>query len=398
LATEVLMPQMGLTQSEGTLIRWYKSQGEAVRQGEAICEIETDKATLDVEAPSTGVLGVRLLEAGMTVPIGYRIAWLVAPGESAPGLAEPPPELEKAPRPATETSSPATPPGRSAAPPASSPAARRLARERGVDLEAVRGSGPGGRILEEDVQRAAAPEPEPERPVEPVRGGRRIELSAVRRVAARRLSTSFQNVPHFYLRVSVDATAVVDRKRRFAAQGVTYTDLFLHAVAVALARHPHVNARWDEDAIWQFDHVDLGLAVHTERGLLVPVIRDAAALKLPDLAARRRQLVERAVAGRLSPEDLEGGTFTVTNLGMHRVDSAWPVINPPQAAILAVGAISPKVMPVDGVAVVRPGVELVLAVDHRVLDGVDAAVFLDDVRLTLEGTDDALLLREGEGA
>jgi pyruvate dehydrogenase E2 component (dihydrolipoamide acetyltransferase) len=393
LATEVLMPQMGLTQTEGTLLRWYKGEGDSVRAGEAICEIETDKATVDVEAPSTGVLGSQLLAEGMTVPIGYRIAWLVAPGEAIPEPPKPSSDAPDNPVLEVQVAPAAVVADRSdLQPPPSSPAARRLARELGIAMRAVKGSGPGGRIQEEDIRRAASAE----RPAEPrPAAGRRIELSSVRRVTARRLTTSFQTVPHFYLRVLIDASALVARKQLLSQQDVTYTDLLVHAVARVLARHPRINARWDEDAIWLFDRVDIGVAVHTERGLLVPVLRDPGALSLVELAGQRQQLVERSVAGRLPPEDLEGGTFTITNLGMHRVDSAWPVINPPQAAILAVGAIAPKVMPVDGVATVRPAVELVLAVDHRVLDGVDAAAFLDDLRVTLEHADESVPDRPG---
>jgi pyruvate dehydrogenase E2 component (dihydrolipoamide acetyltransferase) len=356
LATEVVMPQMGLTQTEGTLLRWYKAEGEPVAAGEALCEIETDKATVDVEAPAGGVLGQRLLLEGGTAPIGQQIAWIVAPGETAP-------------RPSTGT------------PPASSPAARRLARELHIDLTRVQPTGPGGRIQEEDVRRAAdgAEEARPTRT-----GGRRIELNRVRQTAARRLSESFRTVPHFYLRVVVDATELVRCKQQLRSQVVTYSDLIVQASARALAKHPEINARWDEDAIWQFDHVDIGLAVHTDRGLLVPVLRNPAAPPIEELAGLRQRLVSRALNGDIGPDDLEGATFTITNLGMHRIDSAWPVINPPQAAILAVGSIAPRVIPINNSPEVRQTVELVLAVDHRVLDGVDAAAFLDGLRVELE--------------
>jgi pyruvate dehydrogenase E2 component (dihydrolipoamide acetyltransferase) len=375
------MPQMGLTQTEGTLLRWYKDEGEPVRMGEPLCEIETDKVTVDVESPATGLLGRRLLDEGNAVPIGHQIAWIVGPGEPVPAATVPEvPQLRRSPAQPGSANDELVRPSGTAVPPPSSPAARRLARELRVDLAAVQGSGPGGRILEDDVRSAAR-----SGPARPTAGeGRRIALSHPRQIAARRLTESFQAVPHFYLRLVVDASALVARKRQLEAQQVTYSDLFVHAAARALSQHLEVNARWDDGSIWQYAAIAIGLAVHTDRGLLVPVLRDPERASVPELARQRRALVERALAGKLGPRDLEGGTFTITNLGMHRVDSAWPVINPPQAAILAVGAIAPRVLAVEGTATVRPSVELVLAVDHRVLDGVEAAAFLDSLRHELE--------------
>jgi pyruvate dehydrogenase E2 component (dihydrolipoamide acetyltransferase) len=384
------MPQLGLTQTEGTLLRWYKNEGEPVLIGEPLCEIETDKVTVDLESPAAGVLGRRLLTEGGTAAIGRQIAWIVRPDEPVPAAAMPRPEVPPSTRPlapasAAQGESVLSPGAAGGAPPPSSPAARRLARELGVDLVVVRGSGPGGRILEGDIRTAATTAARP-----PTLGdGRRIELTHPRQVAARRLSESFQAVPHFYLQVVIDASALVAQKQELEPQHVTYTDLFVHAVAHALSQHPMVNARWDDGAVWQYAGIAIGLAVHTDRGLLVPVLRDPERVSVLELARLRRGLVERTLAGKLTPQDLDGCTFTITNLGMHRVDSAWPVINPPQAAILAVGAVAPRVLAVEGSAAVRPTVELVLAVDHRVMDGVEAAAFLDTLRGELERADSA---------
>lgn len=363
------MPALGLQQESGMLVAWLKAEGEPVAKGEPLMQIETDKATVEIEAPVTGVLAAVRAREGETVPVGQVMAWIVAPGEAVPGEASRPAEANGA-GPATgpaaretQRREPETPAGPPALAPAS-PLARRLARERGIEIEALAGSGPEGAVLAGDV---------------PAAQGRAGAAGTRWQLMAERVSRSWASAPHFFLLREADASALV--AWRAAAQqqnrsGVTYTDLFVKLAAVALRRHPGINAQWNEGQIVVHPEVNVGIATAVPDGLVVPVLHGADELSLRQIADRRAGLVQRAQAGRLTAQDLAGGTFTVSNLGMYGVDAFLAILNPPQAAILAVGRIAERVVAVKGQPAVRPTVMLTLSCDHRVVDGARAAEFL----------------------
>ena len=393
MAAEVVMPKLGLTMEEGTILQWVKREGDPVAAGETILQIETDKVTVDIESPVSGTLGPILSPEGATVPVGQVITHVLARGEAAPAA-------RASAAPAAESAAAAREPvsGAGAARSrnvAASPAARRVAAELGVDLATVTGSGPQGRIMEEDVRRAAeqrrakpdtaagpAVSP-PARPARPARG--------VRRITAERMTHSFTTAPHFYLSVEADAASLVKMRERLLAPieqkagvRVTVSDLLVKIVAQALEEHPEVNAVWDGADVRTLDTIDLGLAVATERGLIVPVLRDVNHKSLVQLAADRHALVEKARAGTLSLQDVEGGSLTISNLGTFAVDQFHAIINPPQSAILAVGRIKERPFAAEGQLTLRPTVFLSLSIDHRVLDGAQAAQFLGRLTALIE--------------
>jgi pyruvate dehydrogenase E2 component (dihydrolipoamide acetyltransferase) len=394
MATEVILPRLGQGMESGTIVRWLKAEGEPVRKGEPLFELDTDKVTQEVEAEASGVL-LRIEVREGEVPVGQTVAFIGAEGEELPAVrngARGPGEAEGAPPRTGERETPAE--GEApASPPAqpsdgrlkASPLARRLARERGLDLAAIRGSGPEGRIVAEDVERAGAVAAHPAAPL--AADPERRPLSNVRRAIARRLGEAWQ-VPVFQLQVSADMSrvnALVARLReRDPDVRVTVTDVLAKVCAQALMRHREVNAEFGEDAILLHPTVNVGLAVAAPQGLVVPVIRAAERRSLREIAVLRGDLVARARENRLRAEDLEGGTFTISNLGMYGVERFTAVLNPPQAAIVAVGATEERVVPLDGAAVVRPMVTLTGTFDHRAVDGAPAAAFLQTVKETLE--------------
>ncbi|MDR7492422.1 MAG: dihydrolipoamide acetyltransferase family protein [Armatimonadota bacterium] len=374
MPTVVIMPALGLAQDTGKVLRWLRAEGETVTRGEPLVEVETDKVTVEVEAPASGVLAGVRARPGDVVPVGHPVAVILAPGEPLPAdvtavatpgplrAAEPPSSPPPAPGPPAE---PPAGPGRIAA----SPLARRLARELGVDLSALRGSGPAGEITAEDVRAAAAG-----------------SAGRVWQVMVERLTRSWTTAPHFYLRRDVSAHGLVARRRRLrdTVPELTYTDLLVQQTAAALRQHPRLLARWEEGRLVASGRIHIGLAVAIPDGLVVPVLHDADALSLAEIARRRADLITRAQAGRLRPEDLRDGTFTISNLGMFDVDAFYPILNPPQAAILGVGRIADRVVAVDGRPAVRPVLSLTLSCDHRVIDGAGAARFLDTLARALE--------------
>jgi pyruvate dehydrogenase E2 component (dihydrolipoamide acetyltransferase) len=400
VATEVILPRLGQGMESGTIVRWLKSEGEPVEKGEPLFELDTDKVTQDVEAETSGVLLKIAIEEG-EVPVGQTVAFIGAEGEDVPEVAAaaaPPPQsapealsnsllqAKEEPAPAAEASGN----GRVKA----SPLARRLARERGIDLAALRGSGPEGRIVAEDVERAEAgaaavasasnsllQAPVPAGEVE------RVPLSNIRKTIARRLTEAWQ-IPVFQLQASADMTrvnALVARLReRDPDVRVTVTDVLTKVCAQALMRHREVNAEFTADAILLHPSANVGLAVAAPQGLIVPVIRNAERLSLTEIARVRADLVGRAREAKLRAEDLEGGTFTISNLGMYAVESFTAVLNPPQAAIVAVGATDDRVIPLDGETVVRPMITLTATFDHRAVDGAPAAAFLHTLKESLE--------------
>jgi pyruvate dehydrogenase E2 component (dihydrolipoamide acetyltransferase) len=390
--TEVILPRLGQGMESGTIVRWLKSEGEPVEKGEPLFELDTDKVTQEVEAEESGVL-LKIAIAEGEVPVGRTVAFIGAEGEPVPEVEEPGarhPSFGEG-EPVVEPPVPGTAP-----PPANgrikaSPLARRMARERGLDLAAIRGTGPDGRVVAEDVERveaAAAVQP-PAAARTPVPAGEveRRPHSTVRKTIAHRLTRAWE-IPVFQLQTSADMTrvnALVARLReRNLDVRVTVTDVLTKVCAAALVRHREVNAEWTDEAILLHPTANVGIAVAAPQGLVVPVIRGAERLSLAEITAVRTDLVGRARDNNLRAEDLEGGTFTISNLGMYAVERFTAVLNPPQAAIVAVGAIEDRVVPVEGETAVRPMATLVATFDHRAVDGAPAAAFLQAVKEALE--------------
>jgi pyruvate dehydrogenase E2 component (dihydrolipoamide acetyltransferase) len=420
MPTTVIMPALELAQETGKVVRWLKFPGDAVTKGEPIVEIETDKVTTEIEAPASGILQRVTAGDGEVVPVGRTIALIIAPGEAGSG-----PPVAAAPHAAGATavasptatvrasplarkiaeqhrvdlarvktssgriekadvlayveshkSSPVVGGSPSRLAPAS-PKARRLASERGLDIGSVHGSGPGGAVLAADVLSVPAPS-------EPERAGLRAPadehaVGTVWRIMAERMTASWTSAPHFYLFREVNVNRLVswrEQANKRTGARITYTDFLVKLVAAALSQHPGVNASWKDGVIARNAEINIGLAVATEDGLIVPVIHRADALSLQDIAARREEVVSRGQAGKLRPADIQGGGFTISNLGMYGVDAFNAIVNPPQAAILAVGRIADRVVAVNGRPAVRPTMLLTMSCDHRALDGARGAQFL----------------------
>jgi pyruvate dehydrogenase E2 component (dihydrolipoyllysine-residue acetyltransferase) len=419
--TNVIMPALELAQETGKVLRWMKAPGDTVQKGEPIVEIETDKVTVEVESPAAGVLRDVTAREGDVIPVGQTIALIFAAGETGAQAPEP---AAAAARPTGDAATPAMPPAAAAAFRASplarklaeehgvdlaevksasgriekadvlahvesrsaarlmpaSPKARRLAADRGLDLRVVRGSGPGGAVLAGDVP-AAVPSPTSSpSPLQGERAGVRGEaVSGIWRIMADRMTASWTTAPHFYLVREVNVARLVSWRERAGKQTgarLTYTDLLVRLVAAALAQYPAANASWKDGAITRNAEINVGLAVAIDDGLVVPVLHRADTLNLTESAARREDLVSRAQAAKLRPADIQGGGFTISNLGMYGVDAFNAIVNPPQAAILAVGRIADRVVAVNGQPAVRPTMVLTLSCDHRALDGARAAQFL----------------------
>ena len=438
MASAVLLPKLGNSVESSIILAWHKAVGDPVATGDLLAEIETDKATLEVESPADGLLLARFYEAGAEVTIMAPIGAIGAAGEDVADLrprtpvstAQPAPQ-----QPAPETAPALTARGR----PASSPRARKLATAHGLPLDGLTGSGPGGRILDRDVQAALTQGPRltpvarvmlqqggysaPARGSGP--GGRlregarrgdlipapepeavqRIPLRGARRVNARRMLESLQTTAQLTLHAPADARALLTLRRRLksgeispALRAVTINDLLHVAVARTLPAHPALNAQLVDDHILQHQDVHLGFAVDSPRGLYVPVIRDADRLGLQQLASEAQRLVQACREGRVRPKELEGGTFTVSNLGAYGIESFTPVLNPPQAGILGVGAIHLKAVADEGGVAFRPHISLSLTIDHQVLDGAPAARFLQDLAQFLARIDQALAADTRPGA
>ena len=392
MATDVIMPALGMAQEKGSLVSWLKSEGESVTKGEPLMEVETDKATVEVEAPASGVLANVTAAPGDEVPVGQRIAVILAPGET---LAK---ENTKAattsPTPLAPTAPPPRPspaPELQAAPTtgriAASPAAKRIAKEKGIDLSALKKrSGPGGTIVAEDV--LGAKEAQTVAPAGTGRAGEIVPLTAMRRIVGERMTRSKQTAPHFYVSIDVDMTEVNKKRTQWkeAKQELvpSINDFILWACAQALKDFPSLNSAFTDKGIQLFAEINIGMAVAIEDGLVAPVIRNADRLTLQQLATQSRELAEKAARKKLFPLDYEGGTFTVSNLGMFGANSFVAIINPPQCAILAVGQVAPRVVPKGEEIVVRPMMTMTLSADHRITDGAVAARFLQEVKGLLE--------------
>ncbi len=406
MATDVIMPALGMAQEKGTLVVWLKKAGDAVKKGEPLMEVETDKATVEVEAPASGVLQNVTAKEGDEIPVGKTIAIIAALGESSKdsGKAPHPSPLPKgegtkgtpkqaasqsatsatkAPRPLPTGGEGRGEGGRVAA----SPAARRIAKENNVDLAALKGSGPGGSVVAEDVLRAGAAEKDTA-PGGPPRVKETAPFTAMRRIVAQRMTASKRNAPHFYVGIDVDMSAVEKRRAELKHAGgasvPSINDFILAAVAKTLRDFPSLNASFTDEGVKIYSDINLGVAVALDEGLVVPVIRNADKLTLEELARQSRALAEKAQKKKLFPLDYEGGTFTVSNLGMLGVDSFTAIINPPESAILAVGRVAPRVVAVEGGIAARPTMTMNLSADHRVVDGALAARFIAEAKRRLE--------------
>lgn len=433
MATEVVMPALGMAQEVGKLVSWLKRAGDTVTQGEPIMEVETDKATVEIEAPASGILSDVSAREGDEVPVGQTIAVVLAPGEAPPQSQRKASanEIEASPvarrmaeehgidlaavKPdggrvnkedilaylsqveQTRTNSLLSSAagehhqaGIHFAKTPASPKARRLAQEAGLNVAKLQGSGPGGAVLAEDVLSRAAGVPTPEGPGEIDREN--IEIPGTTwRLMAERMSDSWTRAPHFYLMREARASSLVEMRSRITPSiekrtGVkpTYTDLLIKLVAATLRDHPRLNASWTGEGIRYHADINLGVAVGIEDGLVVPVIHHADTLTIGEIARQRQDLILHADQHRLRPPEISGGTFTITNLGMYGVDAFIAVLNPPQAAILAVGKIAERVVPEEGQPAVRPTIILTLSCDHRLVDGMRAAQFLDDLTNLIE--------------
>ena len=391
MAISVVMPALEMAQETGKLISWLKKEGESVAKGEPLLEIETDKAVMEIESPGDGVLAGVKIQAGAEVPVGRTIAWIVRPGEVAPADEV---AVESGRKTTAVPAGSAIPTAASAnqsatsAPAADRPAkispkARRLASERGVNLSDVRGSGAGGEILASDVVAAAESKARPSPAA--VDSG-----SPISRLMAERTTQSWTTVPHFFVTRDVDAGALNEARQRLGPEieksrglKVTHTDLLVALAARVLQKHSRVNASWAREGVRTNPEVNIGIAMAVDDGVVAPVIHNAANSTLTEIAFERRDLTERARGGKLRPGDIAGGTFTISNLGMFGVDAFTAIIIPPQAAILAVGRIADRVVPVGAGPEARPGVRpmmtLTLSSDHRVVDGARAAEFLRDL-------------------
>jgi pyruvate dehydrogenase E2 component (dihydrolipoamide acetyltransferase) len=405
METEVKLPRLGQGMESGTIVRWLKAEGDAVRAGEPLYELDTDKVTQEVEAEADGTL-VRILVPTGEVAVGAAIAVVSTDGAgeapaaaapSAPAAAPAEPSSpravpEAAPPPAAATA-PTPPPTGAAAGGGrikASPLARRIARERGIDLASLVGTGPDGRIVADDVERlASAPVPAAPVPGAPPAEVEVVELTSIRRTIARRLTEAW-TAPVFQLGASAEMTEALALREALVAATAegdvkpTVNDLLVKLAAVALTRNPAVNAIYTGDQIHRYASADVGIAVAAPQGLVVPVVRSADRLSVREIARARADLVGRARENKLTLADLDGGTFSVSNLGMFGVESFTAVLNPPQVAILAVGAVKDEVVVVDGEVDVAPLVRLTLSCDHRAIDGADGARFLQTLVALIE--------------
>jgi pyruvate dehydrogenase E2 component (dihydrolipoamide acetyltransferase) len=386
----VVMPALEMAQETGKLVSWRKKEGESVSKGETLLEIETDKAIMEIESPGDGVLSGVKAHEGAEIPVGQTIAWILRPGEAVPtdqpvvpsGRHQESVSATAGPSVVEAVTTPSAPAAKI------SPKARRLAKELGVDLTRVRGSGAAGEILAADVE-AAAKQAGSAGAKPPHQTA--TALSSVARLMAERTAHSWATVPHFFVVRDVDAAALNEARAQITkiseqtgGARVTLTDLLVGVVARVLAKHPRLNASWSGETIRRNADINVGLAMAVDDGVVAPVIANADRLSVAQTAVQRAELSERARAGKLRPADLAGGTFTISNLGMYQVDAFSAIIIEPQAAILAIGGIANRVVALEGKPVVRPMLTLTLSSDHRVVDGARAAQFMEDLVQALQ--------------
>jgi pyruvate dehydrogenase E2 component (dihydrolipoamide acetyltransferase) len=435
MATKVTMEALSPTMEEGRLVKWLKNEGDAVAKGDVLAEVETDKAVMELTARGDGVLRARLAAEGDTRAVGELLAIIGAKDENidallkkgapaaavtpsapsappAPPAAASPPAAPAAPAtpapaapapaaPAPAATAPATPDaGNGGGRARSSPLARRLATERGLDLGALHGTGPGGRVIRRDIEAAATAAPASTSVSALARAGvpaprttaagdfEDVPLTQIRKTIARRLAESNGPIPTFFLTADFDLTSVRELRTRMIALGdeykVSYNDIILKAVATALSQHPEVNAHWLGDSIRRHHRVHLGMAVAVEDGLITPIIADADKKRISEIAHESRELAKRARERKLTPEEYTGATATVSNLGMFGIDEFTAIINPPEVAIFAIGAVGEVPVVVDGALAVRTRVRITMSCDHRAVDGATGARFMQTLRRLIE--------------
>jgi pyruvate dehydrogenase E2 component (dihydrolipoamide acetyltransferase) len=413
------MPALEMAQETGKLVSWKKKEGDAVKKGELLLEVETDKAVVEIEASGDGILGGVTAQSGAVVPVGQTIAWLLKPGEKPPASSAPVQTgrtgAAAMQMPAVEKESIAGPQGDPLAVAVAnniriSPKARRLAKEHNIDIRRVKGTGPQGEIVADDIMsaRGVAAAPPASAPRAPASTSASATvgkpasaelgaMSSIGKIMAERTTASWTTAPHFFVSREVDCTELVAARKRFGPaiedkRGVklTYTDLLTAVIAKVLRKHPRMNASWTGDAIKANADVNVGLAMAVTDAVVVGVVPRTDGASLGDIAARRKELTERARTNKLSPADITGATFTISNLGMYHVDSFTAIIVPPQAGILAVGAMKDKLVPVMGGVVSKPMMNITLSCDHRVLDGARGAMFLHDLVEALENANNVL--------
>jgi len=403
------MEALSPTMEEGRLVKWTKHEGDAVKSGDTLAEVETDKAVMELVARADGQLLKVLAAEGATVPVGNIVAWIGKPGEKVDGASggQPPTAAPKPPpaaaAPAAKAPAPAPVPVATAADATrvkASPLAKRIAKEAGVDLNLVQGSGPGGRVIKRDVEGAPAPAaavaaaaprttPDARRTGVPYED---VPLTQIRKTIAKRLAASIGPIPHFFLTTEIDmeraaeAREALNKQLGEAGGKISFNDIIIKAVALALVQHRACNAWFQEDHIRYWNEVHIGMAVAIEDGLITPVIRNADLKNLREIGAESRELAGRARTRRLKPEEYTGATFSVSNLGMFDIDQFTAVINPPEAGIVAIGSIVPKPVPEGGGdrLVVRRRLRVTMSCDHRVIDGATGAAFLRTLKQMLE--------------
>jgi len=407
------MEALSPTMEEGRLVKWTKHEGDAVKSGDTLAEVETDKAIMELVARADGQLIKVVVPEGSTVPVGNVVAWIGKPGEKVDGAREdkpaPTPTMSPraaAPAPSPAQSTPVTPPAATRV--KASPLAKRMAKDAGVDLKLVQGSGPGGRVVKRDVERApaaqAATAPASATPRTADRAPRTgvpyedVPLTQIRKTIAKRLAASLGPVPHFFLTTEIDMERAAEARealnKQLGEEGggggsggggkISFNDIIIKAVALALVHHRACNAWFQEDHIRYWNEVHIGMAVAIEDGLITPVIRNADLKSLSEIGAEARDLAGKARNRRLKPEEYTGSTFSVSNLGMFDIDQFTAVINPPEAGIVAIGTIAPKAVPDGDRVSVRRRLRLTMSCDHRVIDGATGAAFLKTLKQMLE--------------
>jgi pyruvate dehydrogenase E2 component (dihydrolipoamide acetyltransferase) len=400
MAISVVMPALELTQETGKLVSWRKKEGEAVAKGETLLEVETDKAVVEVEAQADGFLAGVNAKDGEVIAVGTTIAWIVAKGEAPPqneSTAVSPKSAATKIAPA-EKAKPDSSQAVSGAKPKVSPKARRIAAELNVNLDNVHGSGPGGEILASDIE-VAAKTPAPARQAASADADNvKLEtFTAIGRLMAERTTQSWTSVPHFFLQRDVDVGALLSAREKIVlapdkSPGVkiTHTDLLVAIVSRVLIRHPRLNATYAPDGIRFHPRVNMGIAIAVNDGVIAAVIPNAQTARVAEIVAQRHDLVDRAKAGKSRTQDLMGATFTISNLGMFKIDAFTAIIPPSQAGILAVGAIADRVVAIDGKPAVRTMMTITLSCDHRVVDGAHGARFVDDLAGAIANVQDHL--------
>lgn len=405
MADVVSMPKLGFDMAEGTLVRWVKLEGETVNKGDILAEIETDKATVEVESSFAGVVHKHLVEQGSVVPVGTPIAIIAAPGEQVEDIPTTQPAQEVPAQAQTPQTAPAAPvqpaatPTAPAGPVKASPLARRMATEQGLDIHTLRGSGPGGRIVKRDVENAlkSIPASVPIKPANPpaqmtstaIQGDETVPVDRLRAAIGRRMVESKQQVPHFYVTHACRVDELMSLRKKINStlpegEKISVNDFIIKAAGLALRRYPNLNASLNGDVILRHGDVNVGVAVAVPGGLLTVVNRNTDQKPLRVISREVREMVTRARDGKVRPDDIEGSTFSISNLGMFDVDSFVAIINPPEAAILAVGSVQEVPVVEDGQ--IKPGMvlKITLSADHRITDGAEAAQFLQAMAEYLE--------------